>query len=136
MEGPLMTQQRFYFLSAQANRITEAMYETYCITPDFPWSKASASYGVFRHQTTRKWFALIMDLRRRIVDGSDSTEFVNVINLKIHPEDGEALRSLPGVYPAYHMNRYHWISVILDDNLTDNEVLEMIETSYLLTKKK
>ena len=131
-----MTQHRSYFLSTQANRITEAIGKTYNIKPDFPWRKTSASYGVFRHQDTRKWFALIMDLRRRMVDGSDKAEIVNVINLKIHPGDGEAIRSLPGVYPAYHMNRYHWISVILNDNLTDSDVLEMIEMSYLLTKKK
>ena len=131
-----MTQHRSYFLSAQANRITKAIHETYRITPDFPWTKTNASYGVFRHQDTRKWFALIMDLRRRMVDESESSDIVNVINLKIHLEDGEAMRSLSGVYPAYHMNRYHWVSVMLDDSLTDSDVLEMIETSYLLTKKK
>ncbi len=132
----MIPKNKIYFLSAQANRITDTIFNTYHVAPDFPWTKTSASYGVFRHQDTRKWFALIMDLRRRMVDGSESSDIVNVINLKIHPEDGEAMRALSGVYPAYHMNRYHWVSIILDDSLTDSDILEMIETSYLLTKKK
>lgn len=132
----MMPKNKMYFLSAQANRITDTIFNTYHVAPDFPWTKTSASYGVFRHQDTRKWFALIMDLRRRMVDGSESSDIVNVINLKIHPEDGQAMRALSGVYPAYHMNRYHWVSIILDDSLTDSDILEMIETSYLLTKKK
>ena len=41
----------------QANRITNQIYETYGIKPDFPWNDDN---GVFRHLDTRKWFSLIM----------------------------------------------------------------------------
>ncbi|MBR2522363.1 MAG: MmcQ/YjbR family DNA-binding protein, partial [Coriobacteriales bacterium] len=43
------------------------------------------------------------------------------------------LRSIPGIFPAYHMNRKHWITVVLDDTLADEEVARLIETSFELT---
>ena len=39
----------------------------------------------------------------------------------------------PAVLPGYHMNKRHWISVILDGSMDDNEILPLIEDSYELT---
>ena len=42
----------------------------------------------------------------------------------------------PAVVPAYHMNKEHWISVILDGTMTDDEIIPLIEDSFLLTMPK
>ena len=42
----------------------------------------------------------------------------------------------PAVVPAYHMNKEHWISVILDGTMTDEEIKPLIEDSFLLTSQK
>ena len=53
------------------------------------------------------------------------------INLKCDPDKGEALRTLySSVLPGYHMNKRHWNSVILDDRIPEDVVLEMIDESY------
>ena len=46
---------------------------------------------------------------------------------------GDELRPIPGIYPAYHMNHKTWISVVLDETLPDEKILELIDTSYQLT---
>ena len=46
---------------------------------------------------------------------------------------GDELRQIPGIYPAYHMNHKTWISVVLDETLPDEKILELIDTSYQLT---
>ena len=61
---------------------------------------------------------------------------VDVINLKTVPEEREALYKETGIFPAYHMNHTHWISVTLDDSLTDNRVMQLVDTSFRLTEKK
>ncbi|WP_455089335.1 MmcQ/YjbR family DNA-binding protein [Peptoanaerobacter stomatis] len=38
-----------------------------------------------------------------------------------------------GIYPGYHMNHKHWISVVLNETLSDNEVMKLIENSFSLT---
>ena len=55
------------------------------------------------------------------------------MNLKIDLARGDALREKPDVYPAYHMNRRNWISVVLDDTLSDDEVAHLVRASFELT---
>lgn len=124
------------FTSEQANRITETIRETYGVSPDFPWTdEPDSSAGVFRHETTRKWFGLIMHIRRDRVPGASGTQMVDVMNLKIRPEQGDDARRTPGIFPAYHMNKKYWISVILDDTLDDGTVLGWIGNSFALTDR-
>ena len=59
---------------------------------------------------------------------------VEAVNLK-HDQVADLL-SKKGIYPAFHMNKRYWISVALDDTLSDEEVLELIERSWSLTIKK
>lgn len=61
---------------------------------------------------------------------------LNIINLKIRKEDGPCLRREPGIYPAFHMNQNSWISLKLDDTMTDERVMELVAQSYALTGKK
>lgn len=41
-----------------------------------------------------------------------------------------------GIYIAYHMNKKNWVSIILDDTLTDNEIISLIDISYNNSNKK
>lgn len=55
------------------------------------------------------------------------------INLKIDPEQGASLRELyPAVQAAYHMNKKHWITVVLDGSIPDKLIRQWIDGSYSL----
>lgn len=124
------------FTSNQANRITEHIYKKYNTRPDFPWDgNAYKAYGTFRHAESKKWYALIMNIKLLLLDATNtSTAMVDIINVKIDSANGETLRKEQGIYSAYHMNRTYWVSLILDDTLTDERVLELLDRSYILTK--
>ena len=47
--------------------------------------------------------------------GFDSDEVIDVVNLKLPMEMYGSFGAADGVYPAYHMNKLHWISVLLPD---------------------
>lgn len=123
------------FASSQANRLTQAILDHFQVKPDFPWEHSSRyqSYGTFRHRSNRKWFALIMNVKREVLDRDGNTSLIDILNVKIPPAQGEELRKIPGIYPAYHMNHKTWISVVLDETLPDEKILELIDTSYQLT---
>lgn len=38
--------------------------------------------------------------------------------------------------PAYHMNKRHWISIILDGSMSEEQVFQLIAESYALTLPK
>lgn len=123
------------FASSQAIRLTQAILDHFQVKPDFPWEHSSRyqSYGAFRHTSNRKWFALIMNVKREVLDRDGNTSLIDILNVKIPPAQGDELRQIPGIYPAYHMNHKTWISVVLDETLPDEKILELIDTSYQLT---
>ncbi|MBP0987736.1 MAG: MmcQ/YjbR family DNA-binding protein [Oscillospiraceae bacterium] len=123
-----------FFAGAQANRITQQIREVYGIQPDFPWEGDRA--GVFRHTDTRKWFGLIMHIRmKNLLKNGDETP-TDVINLKILPEMCDSLTTQTGIFPAYHMNHRNWITVLLNDTLTDAAVMQQIAESFRLTDQR
>lgn len=117
------------------DRMTQAILDNFQVRPDFPWNHSARyqSYGAFRHSSNRKWFALIMNVKRGVLDKDGNSGQVDIINVKIRPEQAEQLHRIPGLYPAYHMNHKTWISVVLDETLPDERILEFIDTSYQLT---
>ncbi len=123
------------FASEQANRIADAILARYGVKPDFPWGQSPHEHsGVFRHAENGKWFALIMRIRREQLTKDGDQTAVDVMNLKIDPNAPSPLRD--GVYPAFHMNHKSWITVLLDDTLTDDAVMALTETSFCMTGKK
>jgi predicted DNA-binding protein (MmcQ/YjbR family) len=70
-----------------------------------------------------------------------STNGFTSINLKGEPEDNYILRSMfDSIIPGYHMNKEHWVTLILDGTLEDDLIKRLISESYdivfnKLTKK-
>lgn len=123
------------FTSDQSNRIAAAILDKYAVEPDFPWDSGKyAPAGVFRHSGSNKWFGLIMNIDRRLLDNDKKADMVDVLNLKAAENKTAALHRLPGIYPAYHMNHSKWISVTLDDTLADRDVMDLVDESFSLTQ--
>lgn len=117
------------------NKIEFAEYitETYNSDPEYPWAD-HPEYAVFRHGSNRKWFALIMDIPGSKL-GLDS-ETVSIVNLKNDPIMSGSLRNEPGIFPAYHMNKESWISVLLDGTVPDEKLKMLLDISFELTMPK
>lgn len=67
--------------------------------------------------------------------GFDSDEVIDVVNLKLPPEMFGSFGAADGVYPAYHMNKLHWISVLLPD-APEDVVRFLVNVSFEATKNK
>ena len=120
---------------SQASNITTHIRDEYGAEPEFLWPERYPTYCIFRHGGNKKWFALIGRIEWKSL-GRDGKELVDIINLKF--DNGQALdfaENTPGVYPAYHMNKRHWITIALDGTLSNEMVMELVKKSYLLTDK-
>lgn len=96
----------------------------------------------FRHPQNEKWYALALQLERGKLDLGEETwskteqeEKVEVLNIKVPPEEVANLITHKGIYPSYHMNKKHWVTVVLDDSLTDEQVFELVSQSRELVGK-
>lgn len=57
------------------------------------------------------------------------------LNVKTDPNYSDILRNTYDyIIPAYHMNKEHWNTIIVDEKVDNNLVKELIEQSYQLTK--
>ncbi len=120
------------------NRVFDHIKKKYKVSPEYPWRKYDSS-AVFRHTDNKKWFALVMDVGRDKL-GLSGSDAVSVINLKI---DDMIFRDMliqqDGIMPAYHMNKIHWITVLLDGTVEEEQIFDLIDASFMATasaKKK
>lgn len=88
---------------------------------DYPFGEKTAVYKVGEGENA-KMFALI-------TEESDPVR----ISLKCDPKLAEVLRErYESVQPGYHLSKKHWNTLILTGQLTDQEVLDLIDHSYQL----
>ena len=107
--------------------------EMFGTTPDYPFDEDFET-AVLRHAGTRKWYAIVMRVSRRKF-GLNSDEVIDVVNLKQPTEMFGSFGVADGVYPAYHMNKTHWISVLLSD-APDDVIRFLANVSFEATKDK
>ena len=118
-----MTKQEFFKYCLDS-------YDTFL---DYPFND-DLETSVLRHTNNRKWYALVMRVSRRKF-GFDSEEIIDVVNLKLPTEMFGSFGTYDGIFPAYHMNKLHWISVILPD-ASDDIVKFLVNTSFYATGAK
>lgn len=120
------------YICPQTKSIMDQIQEKYGNQLEYLWEK-SPDTAVLRHEGNQKWYAVLMKISwEKLEKGREGQ--VEALNLK-HDQVADLL-SKKGIYPAFHMNKRYWISVALDDTLSDEEVLELIERSWNLTIKK
>ena len=107
--------------------------ELYGTSPDYPFDEDFET-AVLRHGGNRKWYAIVMRVSRRRF-GFECDEVIDVVNLKLPTEMFGSFGASDGVYPAYHMNKLHWISVLLPD-APDDVVQFLVNVSFEATKDK
>ncbi|MGM0146883.1 MmcQ/YjbR family DNA-binding protein [Enterococcus sp. AZ162] len=98
---------------------------------DHPFGKFP-DYIVFRHQSTGKWFGLIVSVEKDKL-GIEGEGQVPLVNVKADPEIISILKKSKGYYPAYYMNKQHWISVALNGAVTEKQLFYILKESYDLT---
>ncbi len=105
--------------------------DLYSVEPDHPWQDESY---VLRH-VSRKWFAVGMKVPYSRL-GLDRDGAADIVDVKCSPlMMGEYLLQ-PGILPGYHMNREHWLTILLDGTAEDELIRELVGISYDLTKEK
>ena len=120
------------YICPQTKRIMTRVQEKYENQLEYLWEK-SPDTAVLRHEDNQKWYAVLMKISwDKLEKGREG--LVEAVNLK--QDQVSDLLVKKGIYPAFHMNKRYWISVPLDDSLSDEEVFELIEKSWNLTLKK
>jgi len=112
--------------------LKEYVRNRYGVEPEYLWADFPDAF-VFRHTANRRWFAVTMEVRRERL-GLPGRGTVFITDVKCGPLLSGSYLGTPGVVPAWHMNKTHWLGV-LPEEASDDTVRELLELSYDLTKK-
>ena len=114
--------------------LTRCIFDTYGIEPDYPFHGDDTA-AAFRHASNRKWFALVMNIPAQKL-GLPTDARIDIVNMKCDPLLIGSFRGLPGLFPAYHMNKENWITAALDGSAEDEIIKTLLDLSYQATASK
>ena len=120
------------FKTNLAKEIISYIRNTYGDELEYLWEKFPDN-AVVRRSDNKKWYAAILTVSRSKL-GFESDEKVEVIDLRMKPEEVEKIDKVK-ILPGYHMNKKHWITVVLDGTVPIEEIINLIDKSYVLAKK-
>ena len=118
------------FFRGRLGNIRKYILEKYHDEFEFPWEDENA---VVRRSDNKKWYAAFISVSARKL-GVPSDFKVMVMNVKMKPCDIEKTIDNTSFFPAYHMNKKHWISVLVDSPAETKRIFEIIDDSYNLVK--
>ncbi len=108
--------------------------DTYGAQPQYLWARYP-DYAVLRHESNKKWYAIIMTVKKSAL-GLDSEQEVDIIDVKCDTLQIDFLAQQQGFFHGYHMNKNHWLTILLDGSVPIETVCGLIEQSYEMTAPK
>ena len=123
--------EKIYFIYPQSNKICQIICNKYKVLPEFLWAKFP-NYGVFRNKESKKWFGIIMNIDKSKILKNTLGE-IEILNIKLGEQVNEYLK-VSGIYESYHMSKKNWVSIILDNTLDDDFILNLINISFKNSK--
>ena len=114
--------------SSQRERITQYIQDTYGSQAEYLWADSPGN-AIFRHPASKKWYAALMRVLPEKL-GLAGEEALDVMDIRCSTIMIGSLLSTKGFLPAYHMNKNHWISIVLDNSVPDDQITPLLELSY------
>ena len=114
-------------------RLMEYCERKFGTEPEAPWEDSPDAY-TFKTAKRNKWYALFMTIPYKSL-GLVAKGTLDVVNIKLPPEKVLDLIDRVHFYPAYHMNKKHWITIVLDKEVDEPLVQQLLDESYGLVEK-
>ena len=114
-------------------RLMEYCERKFGTEPEAPWEDSPDAY-TFKTAKRNKWYALFMTIPYKSL-GLVAKGALDVVNIKLPPEKVLDLIDRVHFYPAYHMNKKHWITIVLDKEVDEPLVQQLLEESHGLVQK-
>lgn len=121
------------FKSQQAKQIIAHVRDTYGDELEFLWKKFPDN-AIWRRKDTNKWYAALLTVSARKL-GLDSDEVLEIIDLRMKPEEIAKIVDNERYFLGYHMNKKHWITICLNGAVPMDEICRRIDISYQLAVK-
>ena len=106
--------------------------EKYGTIPEEPWE--DNNHATIKTSNSKKWYGIFMSIPYKTL-GLEKSGKIDVLNVKLNPDLIENLIDKKHFFPAYHMNKKYWITILLDSDTDLKLVKSLIDESFKLVEK-
>lgn len=97
-------------------------FREYCLslkgaTENTPWTEPQYQ-NLMTFTIADKWFCLL-DIENKFCDVKCDPELIDELQDKYS-----------GIQPAWHMNKTHWIKIVLDSDVPQSEIKDLVNNAY------
>lgn len=107
---------------------------TFGTEPEEPWADKEG-FQTLKTREKKKWYGLLMRIPCRFL-GIPGEGLTDVINLKGKPDMIRDRVDGIRMFPAYHMNKKYWFTLLLDRKTDLKEAEELLKESYQIVEGK
>ncbi|MCR4562475.1 MAG: MmcQ/YjbR family DNA-binding protein [Bacilli bacterium] len=130
------TCMEFVFKNDSTNDLIAYVKEKYGVEMDFPWTTPGAKdYAVLRREDNQKWFGLLSTIKGKSL-GLNEGLIIEALNVRYSKDETDKIWDNVHIFPAYHMNKKSWITLILDNSCPLEQYKTLIDQSYELALGK
>lgn len=125
--------ERQVFKGAHTTPLIEYVREKYGDALEFLWDKFP-DCAVWRRKDNRKWYGAILTVQYKKL-GIEREGTVEIIDMRMEPTELERTVDNKTYFRGYHMNKKHWVTMLLDGSAPYDEIVRRLDESYVLAKK-
>ena len=122
------------FKTKQAKAIIKYIKDKYNDDLEYLWEKFSND-AIWRNKENNKWYGLILKIEKNKLK-LNSNEVIEIIDLRYQKEEISKIIDNKKIFGGYHMNKKSWITIKLDNSISNEEIYKLIDNSYNLSLKK
>lgn len=83
----------------------------------------------YAYKINNKWFGFVMKAKYQWL-GIQKEGIVDILNVKLKEEEINNIVDNKYIFKAYHMNKKHWITIMLSPKFSFNDIIKYIDKSY------
>lgn len=121
------------FKSQMAKQVIQFIRDKYHDELEFLWPRSPSS-AIFRRKDNAKWYGAILTVKN-IKLGLEGEDLIEILNLRMVPEEIITLTDGKKYFPGFHMNKKNWVTIRLDGSVPAEEIFMRIDNSFGLVAK-
>lgn len=125
--------EKFIFKTKQSQAIIRYIKEKYGDELEFLWQKFSNN-AIWRRKDNKKWYGalMIVPLSKLKKAGNESVE---ILDIRVNKDLSNSLIDNNAIFEGYHMNKKSWITILINNSISNERIFELIDESYELALK-
>ena len=125
----------YKFKSSQAQELITYVANQYGRDLEFLWERFSDN-AIWRREDNGKWFGALLTVKRNKIIPGDDDSLIEILDVRCAPDVIDFIVDKKKIFPGWHMNKRHWITIVLDGRMDMPQIYSLLDNSYELAYGK